>query len=183
MIVNTQLLLLLFGRLHHFDNEYLINISKSSIYLNAISNRLAASSPRSQFLGMVVGNSVSDAVDAKDKRLNFSIDEGEHSDAKWYAGLIKVKDSMGSISDLKVVGDLHSTGHKNKPTQKSGNGQSKKAEPVQKSTSKIIAIEEIMNDSDREDYNLPVFAKPDSDPEDSDDDPTVVERNKPSAPV
>jgi telomere length regulation protein len=54
--------------------------------------------------------------------------------------------------------------------------------PSGTSTSRII---ELVDDDvvDEDDDDILPYAKPDSDPEDEDEDPTLVERNKPKAPV
>ena len=44
-------------------------------------------------------------------------------------------------------------------------------------------VVEVMSDSEDEDADLMVYEKPDSDPEDDTDDPTAINRNKPTAPV
>ncbi|KAL8871963.1 MAG: hypothetical protein Q9174_002316 [Haloplaca sp. 1 TL-2023] len=184
----TENLLLLAGYVHRADPQHLLNLTRSSPYLNAISNRLAASSPRASMLGMYVGTAISELVDAPDKRMNFGVDEIHGPSAKRFTGLARIQDPLGSIEDLKWEASKDeelpaepqevSVGHKLQSPQ----GGSKA--PTQ---SKIIAIEEIDSDSeiepDDEDDELPVYAKPDSDQSDSDEDPTVIERNKPTAPV
>ena len=164
------------------DETYLMHLSRSSVYLNAVSNRLAASSQRARFLGMVVGTAFSELVDPKDKRMKFGADEMNSSDGQWYRSLTSVKDSIGSIKDLKST----STPSTMSSTQLSKSVTSNKAvrpkEPVQ-STSKVLSIEEIDDSSESEAEDLPMYEKPDSDPDDEDEDPTIVQRNRPTAPV
>jgi telomere length regulation protein len=53
--------------------------------------------------------------------------------------------------------------------------------PGHVSTSEAMAVEEIHEAGGDDD--IPGYAKPDSDEEDEDEDPTLVQRNKPTAPV
>lgn len=161
----------------------MIQLSKSSVYLNAISNRLAASSPKARFLGMVVGSAVSELVDAEGKRLNFSTEDITESEGQWYKSLTGVEDTVGSIEDLKpeqVSPSKPSITTKEQPT-----GKGKQTIPAAgaKVASKIISIEEVEDSVGSEDEGLPMYEKPDSDPEDEDEDPTLVQRNRPTAPV
>ena len=164
------------------DKEYLVHLSRSHIHLNAVSNRLAASSQRARFLGMVVGTAFSELVDPKDKRMTFSADEMNSSDGQWYRSLTGVKDLVGSINDLKPA----STPPTKPPNQlsKSVNSSSlARPKKTAQSASKIISIEEISDSSESEAEDLPTYEKPDSDPEDEDEDPTIVQRDRPTIPV
>lgn len=155
---------------------------QSSLYIRAISNRLDAPSPRSQFLGMVVGTAVSELIDVEDKRMKFSMSEIDDANGMWYRSLCKHNDVIGSLEDLKALALRTGKGF-----AKAASKQPRmKKEPVvkQKPTteSKIVSIEEV-TDSEDEDDDLPIYEKPDSDEEDSDEDATLVQRNKPTAPV
>lgn len=174
---------MLSGYIFRANKEYLVNMSRSSLYLNAISNRLAASSPRTRFLGMVFGTSISELIDPQDKRMKFGVEELESADGMWYRALTSVHDEVGSITDLKPVFNTSS-----KPVTKvlkSRSNERKSTVPTNsvKPTSKIISIEEIHDSSDSEDEDLPLYEKPDSDPSDEDEDPTLVQRDRPTAPV
>ena len=164
------------------DEADLVHLSRSSLYLNAVSNRLAASSQRARFLGMVVGTAFSELADPKDKRMAFSTDEMNNSDGQWYRSLTKVNDPLGSIEHLKSA-SVPLTELYVKPSKPSKSSTS--GEPIKpaKPSSKIISIEEIDNSSGSEAEDLPMYEKPDSDPEDEDEDPTVIQRNRPTAPV
>lgn len=180
--VNAQVVLMLAGYAFRADKTDLMDISRSSIYLNAISNRLAASSQRARFLGMVVGTAVSELVDPKDKRMTFSADEINSSEGQWYRGLTKLNDRLGSIKDLKL-----GTAPPIKPsTQLSMSvnvSNSAKPRSQAQSTSKVISIEEIDDSTESETEDLPMYEKPDSDPDDEDEDPTIIQRDRPTAPV
>ncbi|KAL8969510.1 MAG: hypothetical protein Q9183_001966 [Haloplaca sp. 2 TL-2023] len=184
----TENLLLLAGYVHRADPQHLLDLTRSSPYLNAISNRLAASSPRASMLGMYVGTAISELVDTPDKRMNFGSDEVHGPSGKRFTSLTKIQDPLGSIEDFKREEsedkELSSkpqellAGHKHQSPQGTSKAPTK---------SRIIAIEEIDSENESqnedEDDELPVYAKPDSDQSDSDEDPTVIERNKPTAPV
>lgn len=164
------------------DEAYLKHLSRSSIYLNAVSNRLAASSQRARFLGMVVGTAFSELVDPTDKRMAFSTDEMDSSDGQWYRSLTIVNDSLGSVEDLKSASASlnESSVQPIRSIDSSNSGRSKKSAQT---SSKVISIEEIDDSSESEAEDLPMYEKPDSDPEDEDEDPTLVQRNRPTAPV
>ena len=173
---------MLAGYAFRADETFLMHLSRSSIYLNAISNRLAASSQRARFLGMVVGTAFSELVDPKDKRMTFSIDEMDSSDGQWYRSLTSVKDSVGSIKDLKAAStpSIKSSDQLSKSVNSNYPARPKK---TAQSTSKIISIEEVDDSSESEIEDLPIYEKPDSDPEDEDEDPTLIQRDRPTAPV
>lgn len=129
---------------------------------------------------MAVGEALSSLVDKDDKKMDFKVAEMSTEEAKWYKSLVHVVDSIGSLEPLKVGAVVQTT----KKPQPKTHQQTKKA--AQTNTgSKIISIEEV-EDSDKEessDDDLIPYAKPDSDAEDSDEDATLVTRNKPTAPV
>ena len=176
-------MLMLAGHVFRADKADITKLAQSSTYLNAISNRLAASSPRARFLGMVVGTAISELVDPKDKRMNFKIEEMNDADGLWYRALPAINDNIGSIEDLKPA-HASRTQPQVKAT-KPANSQRRPQSPrtPAKSTSKIISIEEVDDDTDTDAEELPTYAKPDSDPSDEDEDPTLVQRDKPTAPV
>ncbi|KAL9025492.1 MAG: hypothetical protein Q9196_005696, partial [Gyalolechia fulgens] len=180
----TENLLLLAGYVHRKDPQYIAQISQSSLYLNAISNRIAASSPRASVLGMYVGTAVSELVDPVDKRMNFSSEELATTEGRRYLGLTKVQDRVGSVEDLKA--GTVATKELEKPARQTS--VARQAEPRSSNNqaakgSRIISIEEIESEPESEDDDLPTYAKPDSDVSDSDEDPTVINRDKPTAPV
>jgi telomere length regulation protein len=157
---------------------------RSGAHLSAISNRLAASSPRARFLGMVVGEALSSLVDKGDKIMDFKMDEMKSPEAMWYKGLVIVSDTIGALDPIKTQSPAKVA--KKTPPQSAHRSEAT-PKPVQ-GGSKILAIEEVEesgNEDDQESDNsgLIPYAKPDSDEEDSDDDPTLITRNKPTAPV
>ena len=177
--VNARCLLIVVGYVHRKKPSSLVTTAQSSVYINSISNRIAASSQRSRFLGMIVGTAVSELVDPKDKRMKFSAEEIDNSEGRALRALVHICDPITSTKDLL---ESRSGPDQSKRLQMKKTLGPQKPSPVKAaSASKIISIEEI--DSSSGDDDLPIYGKPDSDPEDEEEDPTLVERNKPSAPV
>lgn len=168
---------------------YLFTMAKSSIFTNGISNRLAASSPRARFLGMVVGMAISELVDRPENQLKFDLDEALINEAEWYGQLVYVDDKIGSVADLNTGVNVPTkggpkalsntvVGAKVKPISMTRPTRSKAAPTAASSGLRIVELDDVSEDED-----LVPYAKPDSDPEDDNDDPTMVQRNKPTAPV
>lgn len=155
-------------------------IMRTGSHLSVVSNRLAASSPRARFLGMVIGEALSSLVDKGDKVMDFKLDDTKTPEAKWYKSLVNVSDTIGNLEPLKSKFVPHIP----KITKAAKSKPASKPNPLREN-SKIIAIEEIEDDDEVEsdDDGLTPYAKPDSDAEDSDEDPTLITRNKPTAPV
>lgn len=182
----TQMILLTAGYLHRSNPMMLFTITKSSIQTHGTSNRLKASSQRAQWLGMVAAMALSDLTDKPGSRLTFEDDSMQTPEAKWYMSLPQLQDTMGNLEDLRVISNTQVTLTKPKleaksaaPSRSSIPSRLKAAQKgsVARPISRITEIED-----DNDDDIIP-YAKPDSDPEDEDDDPTLVERNKPRAPV
>ncbi len=179
----TENLLLLIGYAHRKIPQHVAEIARSSPYLNAISNRLAASSHRVSVLGMYLGTAMSRLVDPLDKRMNFGSEEMTSPQGERYLSLIGRRDALRSIEDIRlqdIKADLSVRQVKKSPVIEI---KSQKGNAKAPTSSKIVAIEEIDDVSDSEDEDLPMYAKPDSDASDSDEDVTIIERNKPTAPV
>ena len=154
---------------------------RSGAHLSAVSNRLAASSSRARFLGMVVGEALSSLVDKGEKKMDFKTEDMRTPEAKWYKSLVTVSDSIGPLDPLKAGAIVKA------PRKKAAPVNQPRAKPrvTAPSGSKIISIEEISDSEEEESDNdgLTPYAKPGSDQEDSDEDPTLITRNKPTAPV
>lgn len=133
---------------------------------------------------MVIAEALSGLVDKGDKRMDFKMDEMNTPEARWYRDLVSVSDTTGFLEPLKTKAVVEvSKKSIPKATKPISKPIPKVAPP---SGSKIIAIEEIFDDGEEEsedDDGLQPYAKPDSDVEDSDEDATLVTRNKPTAPV
>lgn len=173
--VHAQVLLLSAGYVHKVSPLKLTLLMRSSPWLNAISNRLSSSNQRARFLGMVIGEGLSSLVDKGDKRLDFQVEEMEVPDGKWYKSLVEIQDTLGSWDPLLNPQEL---------TQKrtSSKRPSHKPTPTQLRTQGLI-IEELSDESLSEQDDVVGYSKPDSDAEDSDDDPELVRRDKAKAPV
>lgn len=129
---------------------------------------------------MVIGEALSSLVDPEDKKMDFKMEEMSTPEAKWYKSLVTVSDSVGSFEALKSQG-ITKVAKDPKPATSQTRANPKAAQP---SGSKIISIEEMFSseeDSDNDDFTP--YAKPDSDASDSEEDPTLITRNKPTAPV
>ncbi|CAI7633893.1 unnamed protein product [Penicillium discolor] len=180
----TQVILLAAGHLYRLDQTQVKEVGRSAAYLNAVSNRLAASSNRARLLGMVVGTGISELIEDPDKVLKFDLEEMGSEEALWYLSLTKVQDEVGSPESIKALQEALPA---NPELVRSKPAQKPKTQFSRHHTSKIVAIEEV-EDSDEdeeeeEDDDLIPYEKPDDDAYDSDDDPTLIQRNKPTAPV
>ncbi|KAJ0424925.1 telomere length regulation protein-domain-containing protein [Aspergillus carlsbadensis] len=182
----TQVILLAAGYLNRLDAGEMKSIGCTGVFLNAVSNRLAAASTRARFLGMLVGTAISQLIEESGKAMRFDLEEMESTEAEWYLSLIRIEDSVGYLETIRLRGDAAA-----ELGQRSAKGSSftSNSRPFKKTgqtaTSKIVAIEEISdsNEEEDEDEDLIPYEKPDEDPSDSDDDPMLVQRNKPTAPV
>ena len=148
---------------------------KSSAWLNAISNRLAAPHQRARLLGMVVGEALSSIVDKADKKLNFKMEETDLGEGKWYKSLVGVSDQVGTLDPLlkpQVDTPVPKKRHLAAPTVK----------PSPRPRQRGFIIEELSDEELSED-EVTAYGKPESDDEDSDEDATLVRRDKPKAPV
>lgn len=169
------------GYIHRASSIKLSMVMRTSRYLTAISNRLASSSQRARFLGMIVGETLSGLVHKPENRMDFKMEELQSAEAKWYRSLASVSDAFGSVEFLRTKAASKSS--PNTMVAKFPSSTLKARHPRLQAQSKIINIEELVDDGEDEDGELVPYAKPDSDEEDSDEDPTLVHRNKPTAPV
>ncbi|KAL4977598.1 telomere length regulation protein-domain-containing protein [Aspergillus desertorum] len=182
---NTQVVLLAAGYLQRLDRDEMKSIGRTSVFLNAVSNRLAATTTRARFLGMIIGTAISQLIEEPGKAMKFDLEEMESDEATWYLNLIDTGDKVGSLDAIRTLINIPK---KPGPAATTAQAPTKATRPLGKpnqSGAKIVAIEEI-DDSDGdgdEDDDLIPYEKPDEDPTDEDDDPTVISRNKPIAPV
>lgn len=126
---------------------------------------------------MVVGEALSSLGHEGATRLDFQMDETKTDEAKWYKGLVDISDNIGPM-DMLISRSTAATkrAEASKPREMPPKPKSKPK------TEKPKMIIEEVDTSESEDDIVP-YAKPDSDAEDSDEDPTVVTRDKPKAPV
>ena len=176
---------MLAGYVHRHSPKIFQNIARGSDYLSAISNRIAASSERARFLGMIVAIALSDLLEENEKKGIFSGEEIASAEGKWYRKLAKVKDTIGSIADLEPDHGAAYATATSATGEKRAIKEHKPSEPLPKPSiaSRIISIEEVDDQTESEEDDLATYEKPDSDLSDEDEDPTLVNRDKPVAPV
>jgi telomere length regulation protein len=138
---------------------------------------------------MMVSSAISKLVDPPELQLKFELEGDEASEAEWYRRLTEVDDKIGSLQALKAK-DTNKAGPqrggaKGKQSSQTGKPAKAKAPAESSSVTEISGprIVEILGESEDEDDDLVPYEKPDSDPEDDTDDPTEINRNKPTAPV
>ncbi|KAL2270238.1 hypothetical protein VTJ83DRAFT_2422 [Remersonia thermophila] len=177
---HAQVLLLAAGYVHRASPIKLVMALRSGPWMNAISNRLAATNQRARILGIFVGEALSRLVDKDDQRLNFKMEETDQPEGRWYKGLVEVSDSVGPPDAL----------HQHRTETAFGSDKKKHTLPKPapkpmppKEPKSGFVIEELSDGEPPEEDDIVPYAKPDSDPEDSDDDPTLVRRDRPKAPV
>ncbi len=172
--VMAQILLICAGYTHRVNPMHVFVLARSGTHTAGTSERLASSSERVRWLGMVVGNAVSLLVDKPDMRMNFDLDEMRTEEARWYQSLIYADDKVGSVSDLCI----------SPPNKKPANSKTAMVKKTAASHSATVVVKpKIVEVLEEDDDDLTPYGKPDSDPEDDDEDATLVQRNKPTAPV
>ncbi|KAF9769000.1 hypothetical protein IL306_013634 [Fusarium sp. DS 682] len=180
---HTQILLLAAGYVHRMYPMKLTLLMRVGAYMNTISNRIGSTQPRAQFLGLVVGESLSALIDDNKQRLDFKMEQTETAEAQQLKSLTKVSDHIGPIDPILSDHATETIPQKRKPSTPNETPQ-KKAKQKKKSAITEVKpkaiIEEV--DSSEEEDDLAPYSK-NSDPEDSDDDATLVQRNKPKPPV
>lgn len=188
--VHTEVLLLAAGYVHRISSIKLTMLLRTGSYMSAISNRIGATQMRARFLGLVVGEGLSALIDNKETKLDFHMEETDTEEAQQLKKLVKVADQPGSIDPILSDASLQTMSSR----KKSPKANSKSAVKSQISTPKPkpklpiptikprAIIQEIDSSEDDDEDDLVPMAK-NSDPEDSDDDATLVQRNKPKPPV
>ncbi|KAJ6782493.1 hypothetical protein PWT90_05296 [Aphanocladium album] len=182
--VHTQILLLSAGYVSRLSPIRLTMLVRSGAYMSSISNRIASTQERTRILGMVVGESLSCLVDKGKNKLDFHMDEMETEEIEALKSLTGIYDSTGPFDDLLASAQSIKPALSAVPFQKQ-TAKPRKNRPVPKASTIANlpkAIIEELNSSDDEDDSLVPYAKG-SDPEDSDDDAELVQRNKVKPPV
>ncbi|KIV99531.1 uncharacterized protein PV09_08833 [Verruconis gallopava] len=184
----AQVILMAAGYIHRSQPMLLFTLVKSSTQIHGTSNRLKAPSQRAQWLGMLVAMALSDLTDKSGSKLVFDDESMQSQEAKWYQALVHVNDKIGSINGLKsLVNNSRETitisASSSKNDTSKDRFESNISTGVGSSTHSASRIVEIINSDGDDEDELISYSKPDSDPEDEDDDPTLVERNKPRRPV
>lgn len=161
------------------------------MYLNGISNRLNTTSIRARTLGMVAGMILSEFADVENARMKFELDESQQEQYQDAKSLAILQDSVGTISDLRDwwLKEPKPTGKQTGQTSSTDSSRGRVvhtralASKPKDSTFGFSAraMQKAFDGSSRD--NLIPHAKPDSDPEDAEDDATLVQRKKATAPV
>ena len=159
----TQLLLLALSRAAEVQ---LREIFTSPAYNEGLSNHLSASVDRIRFLGMIVAEAISHKIDTEKTRLQFRVKDTEDPTAEQWRSLIDVDDGIYPLKELQggIVEEVTESAAEQKPV----------FEPAEE-----IPVDEEEN----ADVDLPIYPIPESDAEDSDDDPTLVPREKITTPL
>lgn len=192
----AQTLLLTASYLHRSTPMAVLITARSSGHMSGTSNRLHTSNSRARWLGMVVATAISCLVDKERSRMSFGTDELRTGEGEWYQDLVKVKDEVGSFEDFREVLRSQSKLVKH-PRAKAVNTQTlpmlngkQTFGPVRPPVQTEVhgeKVMEILDDDDalesNHDDSFTPYAKPDSDAEDSDEDATLVNRNKSRPPV
>ncbi|KAI1436788.1 telomere length regulation protein-domain-containing protein [Xylaria sp. CBS 124048] len=178
---HAQVLLLSAGYVHRATPMKLTILLRTSVYLNAITNRLAVSQSRPRFIGMVVGETLSGLVHGKETQLDFKVDEMTTEEARWYKSLVRTSDKAGPFDPLRTSLPSQPVKSSRTPAQAPGKDITRRPAKIPAKTGLVVEVED--DEEQQEDTDFVPYAKPDSDMEDSDDDPTLINRDKPKAPV
>lgn len=171
----------------------------SSTHTGGVSEHLRSSSPRVRFLGMALSVIVSELADKPENQIKFDFSTHEEDELRNLRLLVAIEDRPLSLAKAAQV--FENRRRLNRQTEgeasmkiSTGAGQPKKSKTESKPASKpmISVIEEYregksriqeLDDEDADEDDLLPLKKPAFDPEDSDEDATLVSRNKPKAPV
>lgn len=189
----AQVLLIASGYIHRRSPMALLVSVRSSGHMQGISNRLDASNPRTRWLGMVVGTSLSSLVDKEGSKLSFGTEDMQTLETHRYTELTKINDQPSSLEEvLHIFGDeaIQGKSKRQKATtsqampQINGKPTFGPVRPPTKIQTEVegAQVTELI-DSESDEDDLTPYAKPDSDAEDSDEDATLVNRDKPRPPV
>lgn len=184
---------ILFLSIQQLPLDFLHKISSSSLYLNAISNRLGSVSARPRLFGTLLAEHMSAAApDPKVKPLDFEL-KGFHDEEQtfWKTKIAKISDkpreyntNAWMVLDIPPISNLEAEDKPPTPVENYANSSSKRSNSFPKKSgtenrksAKITAI-----DSDDEE-ELESYPFPEDDAEDSDDDPTLAKKEKLKPPV
>ena len=188
----AQTVLLAAGYLHRNMPMALKVIARSSRHIRGTSNRLDASGHRARWLGMVVAMAISRLVDKDEARMDFGTDEVKTEEAIFYMSLVELDDRVASLAGARSLFARPKSSNSSKTQSQATQempvvGGKRMLGPVPPPTAQTEVvgerITELLDDEFQEEDGLRPYPKPDSDPEDSDEDATLVNRNKPRPPV
>ena len=112
--------------------------------------------------------------------MKFDLEEADSGDMGSYLGLTHDPLAIGSLEDLHTPTENRQPSATIKPQ-----ALPVRKKAVQKASKTPRAVKAPLVQEIDGNFNdgIPTYAKPDSDPEDEDEDPTVIQRDKPTAPV
>ena len=181
----AQVLLLATGYVHRVNPMFVFTLVRSSILTHGISNRLSAASGEARFLGMVASMAISGLVDKPENRISFDFDSYKAEEANCYINLVHINDPIGTSDDLNSL--RSSSASKMSPSntkiQKQLQPDLTPKPPLREIKSPGGIIEEMEEDDDKGAEDFVRYAIADSDPEDEEEDPTLVRRDRPKPPV
>ncbi|CAM1506656.1 Fc.00g062970.m01.CDS01 [Cosmosporella sp. VM-42] len=185
--VHTQILLLSAGYVHRLSPIKLTLLLRAGSYLTSISNRIGATQMRARFLGMVVGESLSALVDNKEKKLDFHMEEMDTDEAQYLKDLTKISDTVGPVEPILSTDQSQAILPPTKSLKAVPKPKPAKKKPIPRpkpavNTKPKAIIQEVDSSGDEDEDDLVPYTK-ESDPEDSDDDAELVQRNKVKPPV
>jgi telomere length regulation protein len=180
--MNAQLVLLAVGHFHQSIEPLkagsLRSAVRSSEYLNGVSKHLSSSSTRSRWLGMLVANTVSAVADSNGAQIAFDDESLTTPEAEWYKSLIALDDEPSDTwSLLDLFGQDVQLSRRPKSMSLTIRKKKDKPERPKKKTERKSSVVQVIDD------DIVGYAKPDSDPEDEEEDPTLINRDKPRPPV
>ncbi|XWW97230.1 hypothetical protein V2A60_005212 [Cordyceps javanica] len=182
--VHTQVLLLSAGYVSRLSPIRLTMLVRSGAYMSGVSNRIASTQERTRLLGMVVGEALSTLVDKGKNKLDFHMDETETEEFESLKSLTDLSDPVGTFDDLcEASQSIELVTSSALSSKQKARSEKKKRTPKPSAAANLPkAIIEELDSSDDGDDDLVPYAKG-SDPEDSEDDAELVQRNKVKAPV
>jgi telomere length regulation protein len=190
----AQALLIAAGHVHRRSSMALLMTVRSSGHMQGVSNRLDASNARARWLGMIVGTALSSLIDKEGSKLSFGTDDVQGPEADRYFALIKINDQPSTLGEfVKLVAEkpeskrsiVQRTTRPPAMPKIDGKPTFGPVRPPAKAQTEIQGnqVTEISDSDSEDDDGLTPYAKPDSDAEDSDEDATLVNRDKTRAPV
>jgi telomere length regulation protein len=139
---------------------------------------------------MMAGMTISKLIDPQDSRMTFSDESMDTPEGKWYQNLPYIEDKPSKTLDYQFLfnkkdGVKSATPSTTSlPLRQKGAIQPKLIKSMkERHQAPTKALGKIVQLIEEEDDDLVPYAKPDSDPEDDDEDPTLVNREKLRPPV
>ncbi|QIW95830.1 hypothetical protein AMS68_001348 [Peltaster fructicola] len=184
------------GLIHRAQPALASTAVRSGGFMQAISNRLATSSARARWLGMIVSTAISHLIDKPEAQMSFGTSDMATSEAKQWLGLTRVDDRIGDYEDAlwvidtalkpqRVARHIEQRSFTSELPVINGKQSFGPPRPPQLLQTEVEGdrITELIDGSSDVNDDFKPYTKPDSDPEDSDEDATLVNRDKAKPPV